>query len=235
MSEARFQLHVITDGKRQANDLHAIVERAVKGGADVIQLRYKSAPALDLYTLAQAISPTIQAAGAGLLINDRVDVALAVEAQGVHLAAKSLPISSARPLLQPHQLVGCSVHSVEEAIQAEQTGASYITYGHIFATNSKPGLPPRGVDALRQVVEAVNIPVLAIGGITKDNLEEVLAVGVAGIAVIGAVMADEDPERASRELRDVMDNSVHRPKKALPSARSLASQAQGVTDGGVSR
>ncbi|MBL0386385.1 thiamine phosphate synthase [Tumebacillus sp. ITR2] len=236
MSEARFQLHVITDGKRHANELYEIVDGAVRGGADVIQLRYKSAPALDLYTLAQAISPAIREAGAGLLINDRVDVALAVQAQGVHLAAKSLPIASARPLMQPNQLVGCSVHSVEEAVEAEAKGASYITYGHIFATNSKPGLPPRGVESLRQVVEAVHIPVLAIGGITKDNLEEVLSTGVAGIAVIGAVMADEEPERAARQLRQVMDASIHRPKKALPTAAALGTlSALSNLSGGVSR
>jgi thiamine-phosphate pyrophosphorylase len=219
--EAKFQLHVITDGKRQAQELYEIVDRAVRGGADVIQLRYKSAPALDLYRLAEAIRPAIRAAGAGLLINDRVDVALATGAEGVHLAAKSLPIPSARPLMQSHQLVGCSVHSVEEAVQAQQMGASYITYGHIFATNSKPGLPPRGVQALRQVVEAVDIPVLAIGGITSENLEEVLAAGVAGIAVIGAVMADLEPERAARELRERMDASSHRPKIALPRAQEI--------------
>lgn len=225
VSDARFQLHVITDGKRQSQELYDIVHRAVQGGADVIQLRYKSAPALDLYTLAQAIRPAIHEAGAGLLINDRVDVALAVEAQGVHLAAKSLPIPSTRQLMPDHLLVGCSVHSVEEAIAAEEMGASYITYGHIFATNSKPGLPPRGVAALSKVVEAVNIPVLAIGGITKENIDEVLATGVAGIAVIGAVMADDQPERAARELREKMDASNHRPKKALPSTKARGEQA----------
>ncbi|PWK11351.1 thiamine-phosphate pyrophosphorylase [Tumebacillus permanentifrigoris] len=224
VSESRFQLHVITDGKRQSQELYDIVEAAVRGGADVIQLRYKSAPALDLYRLAEAIRPAIRGAGAGLLINDRVDVALATGAEGVHLAAKSLPIAATRPLMQGDQWIGCSVHSVEEAVKAEQVGASYITYGHIFATNSKPGLPPRGVDALRRVVDAVNIPVLAIGGITMENIDEVLATGVAGIAVIGAVMADLEPERAARELRQRMDASHHRPKKALPLAKALSDQ-----------
>jgi thiamine-phosphate pyrophosphorylase len=223
-STSRFQLHIITDGQRQVDELRSIVSKAVQGGADVIQLRYKSAPALDLFRLGQEILPVIQAAGSQLLINDRVDVALALEATGVHLAAKSLPVPSVRALFhgrdQATQLIGCSVHSVEEARQAEQLGASYVTYGHIFATNSKPGLPPRGVDALRQVVEAVNIPVLAIGGITKDNIDEVLATGVAGIAVIGAVMADQDPERAARSLREKMDQSPHVPHRSLPSTRN---------------
>ncbi|MGZ4123044.1 MAG: thiamine phosphate synthase [Tumebacillaceae bacterium] len=215
-NQSHFQLHVITDGQRKVEELQTIVGKAVRGGADVIQLRYKSAPALDLYTLGKAILPLIREAGSGLLINDRVDVALALDAQGVHLAAKSLPIPAVRPLLQTDKLIGCSVHSVEEAVAAEAMGASYITYGHIYATNSKPGLPPRGVDNLRQVVDAVNIPVLAIGGITKSNIDEVLSTGIAGIAVIGAVMADADPQEAAHELRAKMDASSHTPKHALP-------------------
>lgn len=215
--QSRFQLHVITDGQRKVEELQSIVAKAVRGGADIIQLRYKSAPALDLYTLGQAIHPLIREAGAGLLINDRVDVALALGARGVHLAAKSLPIPAVRPLLDSQKhLIGCSVHSVEEAIAAEAKGVDYITYGHIYATNSKPGLPPRGLDALRNVVEAVNIPVLAIGGITLQNIDEILTTGIAGIAVIGAVMADEDPEMAARQLREKMDASPYQPRHALP-------------------
>lgn len=216
-NQSRFQLHVITDGQRKVEELKSIVSNAVRGGADIIQLRYKSAPALDLYHIGQAIQPLIREAGGGLLINDRVDVALALGATGVHLAAKSLPIPAVRPLLQDKkQLIGCSVHSIEEAIAAERAGASYVTYGHIYATNSKPGLPPRGVENLRKVVEAVTIPVLAIGGINKQNIDEILTTGIAGIAVIGAVMADKDPEQAAHVLREIMDQSPHQPRHALP-------------------
>ncbi len=217
----RFQLHVITDGKRSVEELQKIVSKAVHGGADVIQLRYKSAPALDLYRLGESIQPQIRREGGRLLINDRVDVALALDAGGVHLAAKSLPISAVRPLFgqTSDKLVGCSVHSVEEAVTAERLGATYVTYGHVFATGSKPGLPPRGLDALQSVVAAVNIPVLAIGGITTENIDDVLSTGVAGIAVISAVMEDQDPERASRALREKMDASLHRPRHALPGCK----------------
>ncbi|ASS76147.1 thiamine phosphate synthase [Tumebacillus algifaecis] len=216
----RFQLHVITDGIRQVEELKTIVRLAVQGGADVIQLRYKSAPALDLFRLGEAIHPLIQQEGGRLLINDRVDVALALNASGVHLAGKSLPIAAARPLFaRSEKWTGCSVHSVEEALLAERQGATYVTYGHVFTTGSKPGLPPRGLDALRQVVEAVQIPVLAIGGITTDNIDDVLATGAAGIAVISAVMADGNPERAARELREKMDASSHQPRHALPGSK----------------
>jgi thiamine-phosphate diphosphorylase len=230
---SRFQLHVITDGQRQVEELRLIVGKAVEGGADVIQLRYKSAPALDLFTLGSAIHPEIQEAGARLLINDRVDVALALNAAGVHLAAKSLPVNAVRPLFERMNaaedsctLIGCSVHSIEEAQHAERMGASYVTYGHVYQTNSKPGLPPRGIDALQRVVNSVNIPVLAIGGITLQNIDEVLATGVAGIAVIGAVMADEHPEEASRAMREKMDASPHQPRYALPATGRKGGTAQ---------
>ncbi len=215
-TEARFQLHMITDGLKQVEELRSIVERALRGGTDAIQLRYKAAPALDLYTLGQILKPVIDRSGGKLLINDRLDVGLALSADGVHLAGKSLPVDAARRIVGPHMLLGCSVHSVEEAKRAEQQGASYVTFGHIFPTQSKPGLPPRGVGGLRDVVEAVSIPVLAIGGITADNVDEVLATGCAGIAVIGAILNGQDPELAARQLRNKLDASGHRPRFRLP-------------------
>jgi thiamine-phosphate diphosphorylase len=214
-----FQLHIITDGIKQADELLPVVAAAAKGGADYIQLRYKSAPALDLYTLGRTLQPVLRETGTGLLINDRVDVAQALGADGIHLAAKSLPVHHVRPLVGEKMLVGCSVHSVEEALEAEKQGASYITYGHIFATHSKPGLPPRGIASLQQVVDAVSLPVLAIGGITHENIDQVLSTGVAGIAVIGAVMSQNDPYEAARMLRQRLDESPYAPKHPLPAPR----------------
>lgn len=212
----RFQLHIITDGVKQQDELLPVITAAAQAGADYIQLRYKSAPALALYTLGKAVQSALAGQRTGLLINDRVDVALALSAQGVHLAAKSLPVEQVRPLVKEKMLVGCSVHSVEEAVAAERAGASYVTYGHIFTTPSKPGLAPRGTDALRQVVDAVSIPVLAIGGITPENIAQVLATGAAGIAVIGAVMAQADPYAATCALRHCLDHSPCMPKCPLP-------------------
>lgn len=112
-------------------------------------------------------------------------------------------------------LLGCSVHSVEEARQAQAAGASYVTFGHIFPTKSKPGLPPQGTDALFQVVQSVSIPVLAIGGITAENIDLVLATGCAGIAVIGAISDDKDPQTAAGKLKARMNASPYRPKHAF--------------------
>lgn len=210
--ERGFQLHVVTDGQKDTEELLATVEQIVARGVDAVQLRYKSAPALDLYRLAVRIKELLAGTSTRLLINDRVDVALAVGADGVHLAGKSLPVDRVRQLVPRHFLVGRSVHSTEEAVAAERDGAHYITYGHVFATSSKPGMPPRGVEALREVVESVSIPVLAIGGITPENAGKVAESGCSGIAVIGAVMGHREPALAVRALRASLEASGRCPK-----------------------
>jgi thiamine-phosphate diphosphorylase len=215
MPNPGFQLHVITDGIKRTPELVDSVEKTLRGGADAIQLRYKSAPALDLWELGRNIQPIFSRFRGLFLINDRIDVALGLQADGVHLAGKSLPVQVAKRICGDSFQIGCSVHSVEEAVTAAQQGASYITFGHIFATTSKPGLTPRGIQALYDVVEAVNVPVLAIGGITVETLPEVLQTGCAGVAVIGAVMGKDDPEKASYEIKNVMAASSAKPKHPI--------------------
>ncbi len=212
----RHQIHLITDPKRTRDDLARVVRAALNGGIDRVQLREKSGPALKLYEDAGEILPTAAEAGAGVSINDRVDVALAAGADGVHLAARSLPPEAARFLMPPGMLLGVSVHSLEEARKAVAAGVDYVTFGHVYPTSSKPGLPPRGVRELAEIVEAVDVPVLAIGGIDASNVREVLATGAAGIAVISTILAAEDPEAAARELRRAMDGSRTRPRHPFP-------------------
>lgn len=148
----RFQLHMITDGMKQAEELRATVEKALRGGADAIQLRYKSAPALDIFTLGSFLKPITDKFGARLLINDRLDVALALPGSGVHLAGKSLPVNTARAVAGPAMLLGCSVHSVEEAKRAEDLGASYVTFGHIFRLHPSREFLPAGRKAYRKLL-----------------------------------------------------------------------------------
>ncbi len=222
----RAQLHLITDRKRCPGDLVAAVRRALRGGVDWVQIREKTAPAAEVYSLACEISAICRQAGAGLLINDRVDVALAVGAAGVHLARKSLPPAVARGLLAPGQLLGSSVHSLEEAAGGVRAGADYVTFGNVFATGSHPGFPPRGLATLQRVVEAVEAPVLAVGGITADNLPEVLATGCAGVAVIGAILAAPDPAEAAAAFRAILDRARAQPRHALPQ-RNVAMTGRG--------
>jgi thiamine-phosphate diphosphorylase len=212
----RFQLHLITDRKRCAGDLLAAVDQAVASGVDWVQVREKTAPAVDVYELCRRVQRACEDTGAGLIVNDRVDVARAVRAGGVHLAKKSLRPAVARPLLAPDQILGCSVHSLDEAVRIAGTGVNYLTFGNVFPTDSHPGFPARGVEVLRAIVHAVNVPVLAIGGITVSNVGDVLATGCAGVAVIGAILGDPDPAGAARKLREALDAYPAQPRRPFP-------------------
>lgn len=212
---ARFQLHLITDSSAAPN-LPEAVAAALAGGIDCVQVREKSLPALSLYQLALAIGACCRAAGAGLLVNDRIDVALAAGAQGAHLAGRSIPVKAARPLLPEGMLLGLSVHSLEEAEAAAREGADYVTFGSVFSTRSHPGQPEQGLEALARVVRGVDLPVLAIGGITAANAAAVAATGCAGVALISSVLMAPSPQAAAAEIRAVLDASPHRPRIPFP-------------------
>ena len=211
-----FQLHLITDRRRCSGDLSEAVRRALAGGVDWVQVREKSAPALETYSLGLRVRDACREVGAGLIVNDRIDIALAMAADGVHLGKKSLPPAAVRPLLAPGQLIGVSVHSLEEAVRAVRAGADYLTFGNVFATDSHPGAPAKGVVALRAIVDMLEVPVLAIGGVTPENVTEVLATGCAGVAVIGAILAAADPAAAAARLRDALHRPAFQPRHPFP-------------------
>ena len=197
-----FDLYVITDRQQTGErPLPEVVTAALRGGARAFQLREKDLSPRDLYPLACELRALTRQYGARLLINDRLDGALAVEADGVHLTTASLPAGVARQLLGSDRLIGVSTHNVAEARAAEEGGADFLVVGPIFFTPSKaPYGQPIGLEALRAVRAAVRIPILAIGGVKKANLAQVMEVGADGIAVISAVIAADDPAAASREL-----------------------------------
>jgi len=201
------------------------VALALDGGVDWVQLRDKSASAEKLFAQARQLIGVTRQHGAHLAINDRLDVALAAEADGVHLAGQSLPVDAAVRLADGRLLVGRSVHSLAEARSAADAGADYVTFGHVFPTSTHPGLPPRGLAELKQIVDAVDVPVLAIGGITVDNLDDILATGCAGVAVISAILSDADPSRAAARLRRALDESVHTSRTPFPISRRGAHAA----------
>lgn len=215
-------LHVLSDRTRGATvPLEEALWLAALGGADVIQIREKKAPALAVFEFTRSLIARMREAGASsqVFVNDRLDVAMAAGADGVHLAAKSLPVAAAREVVHRAGVglvVGCSVHSLDEALAAEAAGADYVTFGHIFPTASHPGLPPRGVRELAQVVEALSIPVVAIGGIDAANVGEVLATGASGVAVISAVVEAADPRAAVARLKEAMARSHVSPKVPFP-------------------
>jgi len=197
-----FDLYVVTDRQLTGGrSLRLVVEAALRGGARAFQLREKDLSPRELYPLALEMRQLTQTYGAHLLINDRVDLALAVDADGVHLTTTSLPASIARRVLGPGRLIGVSTHTLAEAQVAADDGADFVVFGPVFYTPSKaPYGEPVGLDALRVVRAAVNIPILAIGGVKQANLDQVLDAGADGIAVISAIISADDPMAASADL-----------------------------------
>ncbi len=195
-------LYVITDRQQTGGrSLEEVIAEALAGGARAFQLREKDLPARELCRLTGLLLARTRPAGALLLINDRVDVALGIGADGVHLTRRSLPPAAARALLRPGMLLGVSCHSREEALEAAEGGADFVLLGPIFATISKPAYgPPAGPALIRRVRPSVACPVLGIGGITAANAGEVLAAGADGVAVISAVMGAPDVAGATAAL-----------------------------------
>jgi thiamine-phosphate pyrophosphorylase len=197
-----FRLYVVTDRQQTAGrPLEEVLVAAARGGAGAIQLREKDLSARDLYALGTRVQAVLAPYSIPLLINDRLDVALALDSAGVHLAGHSLPTALARQILGPHKLIGVSTHSVEEAQRAAAEGADFIVFGPVYTTPSKMAYgPPQGLQQLAAVVGHVSIPVLAIGGIEPSNLPQVMATGAYGVAMIRAVLAAADPCAAMRQL-----------------------------------
>jgi len=199
----KLRLLVITD-KRLKPSIVKSVEDALRGGATSIQLRLKDSSTREMIEVGREIRRLTRDYGALYFVDDRVDVALATDADGVQLGSDDMPISIARKLA-PNLIIGSSIYSLEEAVEAEREGADFLGAGSVFPSPTKADARIIGLDGLRRVVERVKIPVVAIGGINASNAEAVLRTGVVGIAVISAVMGAEDVYKATLELRKIVD------------------------------
>jgi thiamine-phosphate pyrophosphorylase len=188
------RLHVLVDSL-------IVAEAALEAGAQTLQIRIKTGTDADRFRLAGHIADRCRAADATCLVNDRADLAVAVGAHGVHVGAEDLPVRVVRAIVGPDALVGGTAREPETARRLVREGADYLGVGPTFATTSKAGLPdPIGVAGVRAVVEAVDVPVIAISGITVDAIDEVLATGAWGVAVIGAIADSPDPHTATHDL-----------------------------------
>lgn len=205
----RPQLHLITDSRLALPGLLATVVAALDGGVDVVQVRDKAAPPEALASLVGEVRAAV-AGRAPVIVNGGVETALAAGADGVQLPEGHPDLGRARRLLGDPAYLGASVHSAAAARRAEQAGVTSVTFGHIYATSSHPDEPARGLDALREVAAAVDIPVLAVGGIDAAHVPAVLAAGAGGVAVISAIFAAEDPRAAARGLRAALDAAAVR-------------------------
>jgi thiamine-phosphate pyrophosphorylase len=207
------RLYVVLDRTASGGrDLETILAAALAGGAEMIQLRDKSLPSGTLLPLAERLLARCRAARVPFIVNDRVDLAVAVDADGVHLGQEDLPPAAARALMKPGKILGLSTHSEAQAAAAQAAGADYVAVGSMFPTTTKPEFQLVGPALARRVRPLVRVPLIGIGGITPDNAPEVIAAGCDGVAVISAVGAAADPAAAARRFMDAIDAARrHRP------------------------
>lgn len=206
------RLCVITD-RRYARGLSHfdIAARAVEGGASMIQLRDKVAGPRELLYEARQIVRLCRERGACFIVNDRLDLALAVDADGVHLGQDDLPPKAARALLGAGKILGVSTHSLEQAVRAAEEGADYLGIGPIFATGTKAtGYEPKGCEIIRQVQARIDLPLVAIGGITLSHAGKAIAAGAAGVAVISAIVGADDITAATAAFATAIQQAEQR-------------------------
>ena len=200
-----FTLYLVTDrrwlGERTLWDG---VEEAIRGGATLVQLREKEISSKEYLELAQRVKEVTDRHDIPLIINDRIDIALAIDADGVHLGPEDLPVPIARKLLGDDKIIGSSAASVDEALLFQAQGADYLGVGAVFPTATKRGTEKVGLEDLRGIKSAVHIPVVAIGGINAENAKPVMETGVDGVAVVSAIMNQTDIREAARQLLSLL-------------------------------
>jgi thiamine-phosphate pyrophosphorylase len=201
-----YSLYLVTDrGLARGRSTLDIVKAAVLGGVTCVQLREKECPTLEFIEQAMAIKIFLSAEGIPLIINDRLDVAQAINADGVHLGQTDMPLNMARAIVEDSMIIGISAESLEDAVEAEKGGADYLGVSPIYATPTKTDTaPPLGLEGLRQIRAAVNIPLVGIGGLNRDNAAEAIRNGADGVAVVSAIVAAEDPQAAAGELNQLI-------------------------------
>jgi thiamine-phosphate pyrophosphorylase len=201
MNPESISLYAILDPRfLRGRDLVEVARALVRGGATCLQLRDKEASSRDLYEEARLLKASLRSLGIPFIVNDRLDIALAVDADGVHLGEEDIPISEARRILGKGKILGASADTVEAATGAAREGADYIGFGAVFPTDTKEDAQVSGLTLLSRVKQAVSIPVVAIGGIKRTNAVEVLRAGADGLAIISDLLEAEDVEARAREF-----------------------------------
>ncbi|MCH3964761.1 MAG: thiamine phosphate synthase [Clostridium sp.] len=200
--EVDYSLYLVTDRRFiGSKPLKKAVEEAILGGVTLVQIREKNASSREFYSTALEVKEITQYYKIPIIIDDRIDIAQAVEADGVHLGQTDIPLVTARKILGDNKIIGISVGNIKEAIEAEKGGADYLGIGTIFNTGTKKDINKLiGIDGLRKIYDSINIPAVAIGGIGPDNFKEVLSTGVDGIAVVSAILGSKDITSAAKQL-----------------------------------
>ena len=206
MKNIDLSLYLVTDNSENEEKFLKTIENAILGGVSVVQIREKTADTLEFYNLALKVKEITTKYNIPLIINDRVDVALAIDADGVHVGQSDMPCDVTRKLIGENKILGVSATTIEEAKKAENDGADYIGTGAVFPTTTKKDAESVSKKDLTDIVKSINIPVVAIGGITKENASELKDTGIKGLSVVSAIMSADNPKKASEELLNIFNS-----------------------------
>jgi len=208
-SDINYSLYLVTDrGLMAASRIEECVEQAVRGGCTIVQLREKTASSREFYETAMRVRKITADLGVPLIINDRADIALAVNADGVHVGQDDLPVDAARGIMGKDAVIGASVNNLSEALSAVDLGADYLGVGAMFATGTKTDADIAGMDELLRIRAGVKLPIVAIGGINKNNVKLFAGTGIDGIAVVSAIVSQKDADSAARELKNLFYSTM---------------------------
>jgi len=207
-----YSLYLVTDRDLMyAKSVEECVEQAVAGGATVVQIREKTASSREFYEIAMRTRKITKKYGVPLIINDRADIALAVDAEGLHIGQKDLPYKEARRIMGKNKIIGVSASNLTEAVAAAaEKGVDYLGVGAMFTTDTKKDADSTTMDELRLIREKIKLPIVAIGGINKSNIPSFAGMGIDGIAVVSAIVSQEDASGAARELKALFKSTMER-------------------------
>ncbi|MGY3315698.1 thiamine-phosphate pyrophosphorylase [Peribacillus simplex] len=203
-SQIDVSLYLVTEESIAIEELTKIIAESVSGGVSIVQLREKNNSSLSFYKKASELKQLLSELSIPLIINDRVDIALAVEADGIHIGQDDLPLPVIKQMVPDDMIVGVSVSTLEEALEAEQNGADYIGVGSVFPTKTKQDATLMAIEDLEEICRSVSIPAVAIGGITADNISSLSDSGLSGTAVVSAIMNADSPKIASELLLKII-------------------------------
>jgi thiamine-phosphate pyrophosphorylase len=200
MNNLDLSLYLVTNNSEYEEKFLNIIEESLKGGVSVVQLREKKAETLDFYNLALKVKEITQKYNVPLIINDRIDIALAIDADGVHVGQSDMPAKTARSMIGEDKILGVSAANIKEAKKAQRDSADYIGVGAVYPTNTKDDATSVPKKELKEIVKSVDIPVVAIGGITQENAHKLNDCGIDGLSVVSAIMEAKNPKIASENL-----------------------------------
>lgn len=200
-----YQLYLVTDRELMSTaSLEEAVEQAVDGGCTMIQLREKNLSSKEFYNIAKGLKEFLNPRGIPLIINDRVDIALAVSADGVHIGQSDLPLCESRKILGRDRIIGVTAPTLPLALDAEKNGADYLGVGAVFGTTTKKDAKKNTIEVLSEIAHTVKIPVVAIGGINSDNVGKLSGSGISGAAVVSGIIAQKNIAEASRKILNIL-------------------------------